>query len=186
MVDEVLLLRKISEVEGYLGQVSEYKDIHLDEYQNDWKIQRIVERTLQMMIETCVDIAGHIISDKNYRVPASYVDTLFLIASRASCLLFFVVFSEDKKRELLQKVFWDKDVDLEYILELLDGGPERFPGDKTNLYCRLLTTYGWYTILKLIPFERLKQEALNERVISLLFPRDLREKYQYARRVLSA
>lgn len=65
MVDEVLLLRKISEVEGYLGQVSEYKDIHLDDYQNDWKIQRIVERTLQMMIETCVDIAGHIISDKN-------------------------------------------------------------------------------------------------------------------------
>ena len=41
MVDEVLLLRKISEVEGYLGQVSEYKNIHLDEYQNDWKIQRI-------------------------------------------------------------------------------------------------------------------------------------------------
>jgi len=47
-------------------------------------------------------------------------------------------------------------------------------------------TYGWYTILKLIPFERLKQKALNERVISLLFPRDLREEYQYARRVLSA
>lgn len=75
MVDEALLLRKISEVEEYLGQVSEYKDIHLEDYQNDWKIQRIVERTLQMMIETCVDIAGHIISDKNYRIPSSYADT---------------------------------------------------------------------------------------------------------------
>ena len=28
-----------------------------------------------MMIETCVDIAGHIISDKAFRTPASYSDT---------------------------------------------------------------------------------------------------------------
>jgi uncharacterized protein YutE (UPF0331/DUF86 family) len=28
-----------------------------------------------MMIETCADIAGHIISDKGYRVPTSYADT---------------------------------------------------------------------------------------------------------------
>lgn len=27
------------------------------------------------MVETCVDIAGHIISDKNYRIPSSYADT---------------------------------------------------------------------------------------------------------------
>jgi len=28
-----------------------------------------------MMIETCVDIASHIIADKGYRVPKSYPDT---------------------------------------------------------------------------------------------------------------
>ena len=27
------------------------------------------------MVEICVDIAGHIISDKGYRVPATYADT---------------------------------------------------------------------------------------------------------------
>ena len=27
------------------------------------------------MIETCVDIAGHIISDQKYRVPNGYADT---------------------------------------------------------------------------------------------------------------
>jgi len=27
------------------------------------------------MIETCADVAGHIISDKGYRVPATYADT---------------------------------------------------------------------------------------------------------------
>lgn len=49
--------------------------ISLEEYSRDWKVQRIIERTLQMMIETCADIANHIISDKEYRIPNSYVDT---------------------------------------------------------------------------------------------------------------
>jgi hypothetical protein len=93
--------------------------------------------------------------------------------------------SYEKKRELLQKLFWDRDTDAEYILELLDGGPERFPEDKANLYGRLLTTYGWYRLLKLIPIKRLKEEALSETVIGRLFPKELQERYEYARKVLS-
>ena len=75
MVDKTLILRKLSELEEYLGQVKEYASITANRYSKDWKAQRIVERTLQMMIETCADIAGHIISDKGYRVPATYADT---------------------------------------------------------------------------------------------------------------
>jgi uncharacterized protein YutE (UPF0331/DUF86 family) len=75
MVDEALLLRNLAELENYLGQIKEYDDIVVEQYVRDWKTQRIVERTLQMMIETCVDIAGHIISDKRYRVPKSYGET---------------------------------------------------------------------------------------------------------------
>ena len=93
--------------------------------------------------------------------------------------------SEEKKRELIQKLFWDRDMDIEYILKLLEGGPEQFPEDRANLYRKLLTTYGWYRLLKLIPIKRLKEEALSETVISRLFPKELREKYEYARKVLS-
>ena len=75
MVDKALILRKLGELEKYLSQIREYSDIIVADYSKDWKIQRIVERTLQMMIETCVDIAGHIISDSGYRVPKSYADT---------------------------------------------------------------------------------------------------------------
>ena len=75
MVDRTLILRKLSNLEAYLAQIEEYRDISLDAYVNDWKIQRIIERTLQMMIETCSDIAGHIIADKKYRVPTGYADT---------------------------------------------------------------------------------------------------------------
>ena len=41
----------------------------------DWKIQRIVERTFQILIETGIDIANHIISDQELRIPISYSDT---------------------------------------------------------------------------------------------------------------
>lgn len=96
-----------------------------------------------------------------------------------------MVLSEDKKRELLYKLFWDKKIDLEYVLELLRGAPERSPGDKTNLYLRLLTTYDWYTLLKLLDPDSLKNEVLSESVVELLFPKELAKKYQYARKVLS-
>jgi uncharacterized protein YutE (UPF0331/DUF86 family) len=75
VVDKTLILRKLAELEEYLTQVKEYRDVSLDQYSKDWRIQRIIERTLQMMIESCTDIAGHIISDRGYRVPASYADT---------------------------------------------------------------------------------------------------------------
>jgi len=56
MVDETLILRKLSELDQYFKQIKEYEGITVAEYSDDWKIQRIIERTLQMMIETCVDI----------------------------------------------------------------------------------------------------------------------------------
>ncbi len=74
MVDKTLLLRKLAELEEYLKQIKEYAKVSAEQYSKDWRIQRIIERTLQMMIETCADIAGHIISDKGYRVPTSYAD----------------------------------------------------------------------------------------------------------------
>ncbi|MDI6776576.1 MAG: DUF86 domain-containing protein [Syntrophales bacterium] len=75
MVDKTLILRKLAELEELLTQVKEYENVAVEQYQRDWRIQRIVERTLQMMIETCADIAEHIISDRGYRIPTSYSDT---------------------------------------------------------------------------------------------------------------
>lgn len=75
MVDKVMLLRKLAEIEDYLGQIKEFSHITPEDYAKDWKTQRIVERTLQIMIEICVDIANHIIADRKHRVPLSYADT---------------------------------------------------------------------------------------------------------------
>jgi len=75
LVDKPLILRKLSALDEYLKQTREFSSVTLEEYSRDWKVQRIVERTLQMMIETCADIASHIISDRGYRIPDNYGDT---------------------------------------------------------------------------------------------------------------
>lgn len=75
MVDKTLVMRKLSELEEYLNQIKEFSSITLEEYTDDWKTRRIVERTLQLMIELCTDIAGHLISSEKLRVPTSYADT---------------------------------------------------------------------------------------------------------------
>jgi len=79
LVDKALLLRKLTELEEYFRQLKEFSNITLKDYEKDWKTQRIVERTLQIMIEICADIANHIISDRAYRVPKSYVDTFEIL-----------------------------------------------------------------------------------------------------------
>lgn len=75
MVDKLLVGRKLAEIEVYLNQIKEYSAISVATYDNDWKTQRIVERTLQILIEICIDVANHLISDKNMRLPTGYADT---------------------------------------------------------------------------------------------------------------
>jgi uncharacterized protein YutE (UPF0331/DUF86 family) len=75
LVDKLLIGRKLAEIESYLDQVREFSKISVALYKSDWKTQRIIERTLQILIEVCIDIANHIISDKRMRLPTGYADT---------------------------------------------------------------------------------------------------------------
>lgn len=75
MVDKTLVLKKLAALTEYRKQISEYSTLTVAGYKADWKTQRIVERTLQMMIELCADIAGHIIADNGLRTPETYADT---------------------------------------------------------------------------------------------------------------
>jgi uncharacterized protein YutE (UPF0331/DUF86 family) len=79
MVDRNLLLRKIDDLDTYRRQLSEFAAMSLEDYRRDWKSQRIVERTLQIMIECCADIANHVISDDGLRAPKSYADCFLVL-----------------------------------------------------------------------------------------------------------
>lgn len=80
VVDRDLILRKIAEVEQYLQQLAGYRQIDLESYQNDWKTQRIIERTLHLTIEACMDLADHIVADRRLPVPETGGATFEILA----------------------------------------------------------------------------------------------------------
>jgi len=75
VVDRDLLRRKLAELSEYATQASEYRDLTVERYRADWKTQRIVERTLQMSIEVCLDVASHVLTDRGLRAPSTYAET---------------------------------------------------------------------------------------------------------------
>jgi uncharacterized protein YutE (UPF0331/DUF86 family) len=128
MVDETLILRKLSELDEYLKQIKEYEGITVAEYSDDWKIQRIIERTLQMMIETCVDITGHIIADKGYRTPTSYSDSFRVLQEEK--VLSDKLFSALEKMAKFRNIVvhhYDK-VDAEIVVGILKRDLKDFKG----------------------------------------------------------
>jgi len=79
VVDRELVLRKIAALEQYLAELDEYRHVTLETYLAERKTQRIVERTLHLAIETCLDLAEHVIADRRMRVPASHAETFEIL-----------------------------------------------------------------------------------------------------------
>jgi uncharacterized protein YutE (UPF0331/DUF86 family) len=86
VVDRDLVLRKLADLDQYVTQVGEFRGITTEEYRRDWKTQRIIERTLQMAIEVCADVANHIIADRNLRMPSTYAEA-FEVLGEAGILI---------------------------------------------------------------------------------------------------
>ncbi|MFH0977517.1 MAG: DUF86 domain-containing protein [Spirochaetota bacterium] len=119
MVDKPIILRKLSELDLYKKQIKEFSNIKIDVYKADWKTQRIVERTLQMMIETCADIANHIVSYHGMRIPINYADT-FKVLSENSVInaeLFTIMNKMAKFRNVVVHQY--ENVDAEIVILIL-------------------------------------------------------------------
>jgi uncharacterized protein YutE (UPF0331/DUF86 family) len=69
VVDRDLVLRKLADVERHLGELAEFRGIDASAYAADWKTQRIVERTLHLAIEACMDVADQLVADRRLPVP---------------------------------------------------------------------------------------------------------------------
>jgi len=83
VVDRAIVQRKLAALSEYRDQLQEYATISVEAYRDDWKTQRIVERTLQMMIELCADIFGHVISDNGWSAPETYAEIFRVLGEHA-------------------------------------------------------------------------------------------------------
>ena len=94
-------------------------------------------------------------------------------------------FTSTEKIKLLSKLYWDVDVSQDNLHRLLNGEIDSIGFiDKTNLYYRILTTFDWYTIQKLIPHAYLS-DLLADEVLNRIHNTELKNRLLYARHVLS-
>jgi hypothetical protein len=93
--------------------------------------------------------------------------------------------SKTEIESLLTKLYWDSTVKSADLYRLLKGEIDEIGHiDKFHLYYRILTSFDWYTILKMIPKKDLTN-LLSDSVLGRIRPKDLKNRYQYARNVLS-
>jgi uncharacterized protein YutE (UPF0331/DUF86 family) len=136
LVDKPIILRKLSELDIYTKQIKEFSSIKLDVYKSDWKTQRIVERTLQMRIETCADIANHIVSDGGMRIPTNYADT-FKVLSENSVIdteLYAIMNKIAKFRNIVVHQY--ENVDAEIVISILNKHLKDF-----EKFCNAILVY---------------------------------------------
>jgi len=81
MVDDVLIERLCSDIRANVQLLREAKDITWEVYCRDPRSRRFVERTLHILVETCIDIAHHIISDERFEEPGSYGEAFRILAA---------------------------------------------------------------------------------------------------------
>lgn len=69
MIEQDLLTRRLNLLIDYIKDLRERKSVTIERYLADKSLQRIIERTLHLAIECCLDIGNHIISSEAYRQP---------------------------------------------------------------------------------------------------------------------
>ena len=85
---------------------------------------------------------------------------------------------------MLARLYWDVKVQPDELYALLKGEIERIGHvDNLNLYHRMLTTFDWYTILRIVPSDKLG-DLLSDPVLDRIRFRDLKEKFLYARQII--
>ena len=126
MVDQDIVLRLLSNIEGYLTDLRNADDISHEKFLVDIRSQRFVERTLQIAVEACMDVAHHLISDEKWREPSTYADTFVVLAENG------VLTPEDATRYRLMAQFRNKvvhyyeKVDPEQVFAIFKGHLDDF------------------------------------------------------------
>ncbi|NIN94679.1 MAG: DUF86 domain-containing protein [Anaerolineae bacterium] len=79
MVDPELLASRIGKTRSYLEKLRILAAIPLEEFLQDFTKVESAKHLLQVSIESCLDIAHHIVADEGYRTPADYYDTFVVL-----------------------------------------------------------------------------------------------------------
>ena len=119
MIDKAKISRQLDELEKYLHELEEFKDLSKETYLQDKKNIYSLRYLLQVSIETCINIGNHILSRYKIGLPDEYADVFRLLSKES-------IINEELEKKLIQMVrfrnrlvhvYWD--IDDETIFEYL-------------------------------------------------------------------
>lgn len=94
------------------------------------------------------------------------------------------MFTKERKLELMKGLMWDYDIPPEHCLEVLEGKRKKAGHyTKETLFRKLLESYRWFTVLQILPLERIS-ELLTENVVKSLRFQSLSSNYEFIRQRL--
>ena len=92
--------------------------------------------------------------------------------------------STNQIKSRLKQAYWDSNYNPEDLYALLNSNIEQIGGlTKEKLYIRLLETYSWYSILEIVPQEKINELA-STRIIAKLRNNSLKKRYELISRFL--
>ena len=93
--------------------------------------------------------------------------------------------SQKEKEKILTRIFWDSYINMNELIEMLNTASQNVSDTRqVSVWRRLLNSCDWYTLIKLIPKEKMRV-VLSDPILRGIYPKDLQKKYLYARKHLS-
>jgi len=80
MVDAAILRRRLDALLEYIGRLERFRGVEREAFVADPDTHQLAERYLHLAIEAALDIANHIIADRNYEAPETYRDAFAILA----------------------------------------------------------------------------------------------------------
>jgi uncharacterized protein YutE (UPF0331/DUF86 family) len=93
VVDAEILRRRIDAVLEYVRRLERFRSLDRDAFAADPDVHHLAERYLHLAVEAALDIANHIIADRDYEAPETYRDAFSILGAHG-------VVTEDLARRL--------------------------------------------------------------------------------------
>ena len=76
VVQNGVVVSKLAIIEEYLEKLQDYMPASVEQFASDWGLQKIAERSLQVMIEVMIDIAERILAQKGVAPQKTATETM--------------------------------------------------------------------------------------------------------------
>lgn len=126
MVNKEKIEKLFSDLNDYLKSLSKLRNLPETDYFNDYRNVFAGRYLLQISIETCINIANHIISANKLGLPKEYADTFRILAQHK------IITEELKDRLILMTRFRNRlvhlywDIDDKFVKKIIEKDTEDF------------------------------------------------------------